>query len=232
MAESGSDLEALKAQLVDSIRMMERARLVDFNGHQSVRVPGYPDRVLINSRKSSRSALTVADIVMIDLEGHLLEGEVEPPSEHFIHTSIYRRRPDVQSVAHTHPQWSTLFSIARVPLRPVIIQGAVLGEVPVFDRPDLINNRALGDALAERLGDGRAVLMRAHGAVVAGGSVEEAFVLAYYLEENAYRQYMASQLGWAHALSPDEIERMAKSVWQPKIIRKVWDNHHSKLHAE
>lgn len=221
----------LKQQLVDSIRMMERARLLDFNGHQSVRLPG-TEYLLINSRKSSRSTLTLHDIVTIDLEGHLVDGDVEPPSEHYIHTSIYQRRPDVQSVAHTHPQWSTLFSIAHVPLRPVIIQGAVLGDVPVYDKPNLVSTRELGDELAETLGKGRAALIKAHGAVVAGGSIAQTFVLGYYLEENAYRQYMASQLGYAHSLAPEEIEVMSASVWQPKIIQKVWDNHYSKLMSE
>lgn len=220
----------LKHQLVDSIRMLERAKLVDFNGHQSVRIEG-SDRILINSRKSSRSSLTVDDIVTIDLDGKLLEGSVEPPSEYFIHTSIYRRRPDLFSVAHIHPQWSTLFTIAQVPLRPVIIQGAVLGDIPVFPRPNLINTAELGRDLAETMGEHRGVLMKAHGAVLAGRNIMEAFVLSYYLEENAYRLYMASQLGYAHSLNEEEVEVMAKNVWVPKIVQKVWDNHYSKLQS-
>ncbi|MCL6592385.1 MAG: class II aldolase/adducin family protein [Alicyclobacillus sp.] len=220
--------QALKQQLVEAIVMMEKARLLDFNGHMSARIPG-TDKILINSRKSSRSALTEADIVTINLEGELLEGVDEPPSEYHIHTEIYRRRPDVGAIAHTHPQWSTLFSITQIPLRPVIIQGAVLGKVNVFQKPNLINTRELGVELAEALADHRAILMKAHGAVVAGEGIMETFVLSVYLEENAYRQYMASQLGYAHSLTDAEIAEMGRSVWQPKITKKVWDYHRAKF---
>ena len=68
----------LKEQLADAILMMERAEIIDFNGHFSARLPGTP-HVLINSGKSVRSALTVADIVLIDLNGNLVEGDAVPP---------------------------------------------------------------------------------------------------------------------------------------------------------
>jgi len=222
------DLMPLKQQLADAIQMMERARLLDFNGHMSVRVPD-TEYMMINTRKSSRASVTVGDLVIIDMDGRLVEGSDEAPSEYYIHTEIYRRRPEVQSISHIHPQWSTLFSITQIPLRPVIIQGAVLGDVRIFQKPNLINTKELGEELAVALGQDCAILMKAHGAVVAGQSVVETFVLSYYLEENAYRQYMAAQLGYAHSLTEDEVKEMASSVWQPKIIQKVWNNHFSKL---
>jgi L-fuculose-phosphate aldolase len=81
----------LKQTLADAIRMMERAKITDFSGHFSARVPG-TEYLMINSAKSVRSALTVDDIVTIDMDGKLVEGVDTPPMEFHIHTEIYRRR--------------------------------------------------------------------------------------------------------------------------------------------
>ncbi|MDB5772107.1 MAG: class aldolase/adducin family protein, partial [Burkholderia sp.] len=81
-----------KRLLVEAILMLERAQVIDFNGHFSARVAG-TDHMLINSGKSVRSALTVDDIVTIDFDGNLVEGDAVPPMEFHIHSEIYRRRP-------------------------------------------------------------------------------------------------------------------------------------------
>ena len=114
----------LKQQLVDAILMMERAQIIDFNGHFSARVPD-TDQILINSGASVRSALGVDDIIMIDLDGNNVGGGVAPPIEYHIHTEIFRRRPDVNAVVHTHPLWSTVLGMAGHQLLPVIMQAAV-----------------------------------------------------------------------------------------------------------
>ena len=108
----------LKQMLADALRMMEQAEVIDFNGHMSCRLPG-TDHILINSGKSVRSALSAADIIAIDMQGKPVEGDLVPPMEFHIHTEIYRRRPDVNAVAHTHPLWSTLFSMVGERVLPV-----------------------------------------------------------------------------------------------------------------
>lgn len=220
--------EDLKQMLADAIRMMEQAKHIDFNGHFSARLPG-TEYILINDRRSSRSSLTKEDIITIDLEGNVVGEYGEPPNEYPLHTHIYKRREDVQAVAHTHPQWSTLFTITKIPLKPVVIQGAVLGEIPIFPKSLSISNPKIADELAEMLGNRNIILMKAHGAAIVGDGIMEAFVRSVFLEENAYRQYMANQLGYAHSLEPEEVEVMSKTLWQPKNIKKVWDNHYSKL---
>ena len=100
----------LKIMLADALSMLERAEIIDFNGHMSARIPG-TDHLLINSGVSVRSALTADDIIAIDLDGKPLDGERVPPMEFHLHTEIYRRRPEVNAVVHTHPLWSTLFSM-------------------------------------------------------------------------------------------------------------------------
>jgi len=218
-----------KQMLVDALLMLERAGIIDFNGHFSCRVPG-TGLLLINSGKSVRSALTVADIVTIDLDGKLVDGDAVPPMEFHIHAEIYRSRPDVNAVVHTHPLWSTLFSMAGLPVLPVIMQAAVLGPIRLFEKTASINTRPLAEELAGVLGQDRVVMLKSHGSVVAAEGIVEAFVLAVYLEETAQRQHLAMQLGSPSVLSPEQIALIDANLWKPHLLRKVWDYHHAKLH--
>lgn len=222
-------IEEKKQMLVDALLMMERAQIIDFNGHFSCRLPG-SDQMLINSGQSVRSALGVADIIAIDFDGRPVDGSVVPPMEFHIHAEIYRRRPDVNAVVHTHPLWSTLFSMAGVPVLPVIMQAAVLGQIRQFGKTASINNKALGQELAQELGEHRVIMLKSHGAVVAAEGIIEAFVLGVYLEETAQRQHLATQLGAPTVLTPEQIAVIAGNLWKPNLLRKVWDYHQGKLH--
>src|SRR5256885_10226622 len=115
----------VKQQLVDAIRMLERAGYIDHNGHCSARRDA--DSFYINSGASVRGALTVDDIVTVDLAGNLVDGTARPPLEYHIHSEIYRARPDVNAVMHTHPQWSTFLTMTGVKYQPVYAQGVLLG---------------------------------------------------------------------------------------------------------
>jgi len=218
----------LRQQLADALAMLERAEVIDFNGHMSCRLPG-TDHILINSGKSVRSAITVADIIAIDMQGKPVDGDVVPPMEFHIHTEIYRRRPDVNAVAHTHPLWSTLFSMVGERVQPVTMQAAVMGPVQFFDKTASINEKGLAEELAAALGPHRVAMLKSHGAVVVGADVVEAFVLAIYLEETARRQYLARALGTPYALAAAEVEKISGNLRKPHLLKKVWDYHHAKL---
>ena len=218
-----------KQMLVDAILMMERAQVIDFNGHFSCRVPG-ADHMLINSGKSVRSALTVADIITIDFDGNLVEGDDVPPMEFHIHSEMYRARPDVNAVVHTHPLWSTLFSMTGIPVQPVIMQAAVLGEIRQFAKTASINTKALGQELAAAMGEHRIIMLKSHGSMIAAEGIVEAFVLGFYLEETAQRQHMALQLGTPTVLTPEQCKVINGNLWKPHLLRKVWDYHQGKLH--
>jgi L-ribulose-5-phosphate 4-epimerase len=223
-----SATEDLKLRLVEALTMLEAAGVIDFNGHFSARVPGSP-RLLINAGASVRSALTVADIVEVDLDGRPVNDGAPPPMEVHIHTEIYRSRPDVAAVVHTHPVWSTVLGIAGHPVLPVIMQAAMLGEVRRFAPVASINTKPLGEALAAELGPHRVVTLQSHGAVVAAEGVLEAFVLAVYLEENAHRQHLALQVGAPRVLDDAEVATIRANLWKPNLLQKVWDFHAAKL---
>lgn len=218
----------LRQQLADALSMMERAEVIDFNGHMSCRLPG-TDHILINSGKSVRSNLTAADVIEIDLDGKPVGHDVVPPMEFHLHSAIYRRRPDVNAVAHTHPLWSTLFSSAGEKVEPVTMQAAVMGPVQTFARTASINQRPLAEELAEALGAHRVIMLRSHGAVTVGADIVEAFVIAIYLEETARRQYMARAIGTPYALTAAEVDTIGANLRRPHLLRKVWDYHHAKL---
>jgi L-fuculose-phosphate aldolase len=213
--------------LVDAIRMLTRAELVDYSGHCSARRDG--QSFYINSGTSIRSTLTVEDIVAIDLDGELREGTARPPLEFPLHAEIYRARPDVRVVMHTHPKWSTLLTMVGAPFRPVFPQGALLGNVPVLDSPLSVNTRDMGARAAGVLGSGPALLLKSHGAVVVGTDIVECFALAIYLEENACRQYMAMQIGSPYVFSDAEQEACRARLASPALFQKAWDHYRVKL---
>jgi len=217
----------LKDQLVDAIRMLERAGYIDHNGHASARRDA--GTFHINSGASVRGALTSADIVTVDLGGNLVEGTAKPPLEFHIHSEIYRARPDVNAVMHTHPQWSTFLTMTGVKYKPVYAQGVLLGDIPLMDSPLSVNTKPMGEQLAATLGGGPAVLLKAHGAVAVGADIIECFALAAYIEENAYRQYMAMQIGEPYVFSEAEQKVTRDKLWSPSLFKKTWDHYHSKL---
>jgi len=218
----------LKQQLADALSMMERAEVIDFNGHMSCRLPGTAN-ILINAGKSVRSNLSAADIIEIDLDGKPVGHEVVPPMEFHLHSAIYRARPDVNAVAHTHPVWSTLFSSAGEAVQPVTMQAAVMGPVQAFAKTASINQRPLAEELAAALGPHRVILLKSHGAVTVGADIVEAFVLAIYLEETAKRQYLARAIGTPYVLTAGEVDTIGANLRKPHLLKKVWDYHLGRL---
>jgi len=222
-----SETDVLKQQLVDCIRMLEQSDIIDYNGHASIRLDD--NRMLINIGSCQRSQLKVGDICTIDMEGNVIEGNGKPPLEFHLHAGIYRARADVKAVVHAHPKWSTFLTMVGESYQPVYAQGSLVYPMPVLDSPNSINNRAMADRLAATLGDRPAAMMKSHGAVTVGKDIVEAFVLANYLEENAYRQYMALQIGKPYSFSAEEVALCREKLWTVSLFKRTWDHFRAKL---
>ena len=222
-----SETELLKQQLVDCIRMLERSNIIDYNGHASARVGD--ERMLINIGSCQRSRLTADDICTIDFDGNVLAGNGKPPLEFHLHAGIYRARPAVQAVVHAHPKWSTFLSLTGHAYLPVYGQGTLVYPMPLLDSPRSINNPEMAKRLAETIGDRPAAMMKGHGAVTVGKTIMEAFVLANYLEENAYRQYMALQIGTPYTFNDEEVAAAQSKLWTQSLFQRTWDHFHAKL---
>jgi L-fuculose-phosphate aldolase len=219
--------DGLVGSLIEAIRMLTRAEHMGWGGHGSARRD--ERSFFINSGASIRSAVTPEDIVAIDFDGRLEQGTAKPPLEFPLHAEIYRARPDVMAIMHTHPKWSTLLSMVGAPFRPVFPQGSLLGDVPVLDSPLSINTCEMGARVAATLGAGPAVLLKSHGAVVAGADMLECFARTVYLEENAARQYLAMQIGTPYVLSEAEQEACRSRLGTPSLYRKAWDHYGAAL---
>ncbi|MGH3732627.1 MAG: class II aldolase/adducin family protein [Acidimicrobiales bacterium] len=220
------DNSQLRDDLVTCTRLLVFAKILDYSGHLSARVPG-TDLILIQPRDMSRAALTPADLIVVDLEGQVREGEGTPPAETAIHTGVYRARFDVNMICHGHPTLSTTFTMVDRPLLPVRhFAYKFPGGFAVHPDPTHIRSREQGDAVAKTLGQAGACLLRAHGTVVVARSIEELFMDCLDIEENARTLIIATQLGRVLPLSPDEIEQVKESYERGgHRPRKLWEHY-------
>ena len=221
-------LPELRQTLSLALAMLEREEIIDFNGHFSARCAAEGDgaqQMLINAGDSVRSRIAPEDFIRIDFDGRPTDGERVPPMEFHLHAQIYRARPDVHAVVHTHPRWSTVLTTAGHSWLPVTMQAAVLGSVATFPKTASINTAALGAEVAQFLGPAKAALMHRHGAVSVAASIEVAFVQAVYIEDNAQRQHQALQIGQPQPLSEEECAVIARNLSRPALLHKVWAYH-------
>lgn len=214
-------------ELVNGITVLERLGIIDFNGHFSARLQD--GKILINTGSSVRSAITPDQFVVVGPNGEADEDSPAPPKELALHVAIYKSRPDVRSVAHGHPKWSTLLSSAGMDYQVTFAQGALLGHVPRFDSPRSVNNQAIAEQVAAVLGDGRAVQLKSHGIVVAAENILQTTVLAIYLELNAERQVRGSALGKPYIFSAEEVEACKKGLWKQGLFEKCWNYYLAKF---
>jgi ribulose-5-phosphate 4-epimerase/fuculose-1-phosphate aldolase len=199
---SGADA-ALVEDIVVGSRVLADFGVLDGFGHVSARDPNNPGHFFM-SRSLAPALVTAEDIMAFDLDGNALDARGRSVFlERFIHAEIYRARPDVMSVVHTHSPGVIPFTVSPVPLRAMYHNPAFLAAgAPVWDiRKDfgdtdmLVRNPAIGKSLAQALGDKSVVLMRGHGDVTVGPSVKVAVFRAYYTDVNARLQSQALALG-------------------------------------
>jgi ribulose-5-phosphate 4-epimerase/fuculose-1-phosphate aldolase len=224
--------------LVAASRILAMHEVLDAYGHVSARSDRKPERFVM-SRSLAPALVTAADLMELDADSEPLPGDKRKGFiERYIHGEIYRARPEVMAVVHSHSPSVIPFGVTRTKLRPVYHMGSFLWSgAPVFDirkvREEndlLIRDRPLGEALAGTLGKCNCVLMRGHGMTVIGDSVPEAVFRAIYTEMNARLQLQATQLeGPIEFLSDEEGQRsMAVNrstlerpweLWKKKALR-------------
>ena len=219
-----SEINDLRQQVADSSHILDSQGLVDFHGHVSARIPG-TNTVIIKPVLRAHNQITAADLVTVDIDEYIAAGDSQwdpskqvgrkidapvPPRETMLHLAIYKKREDVNSVVHTHQLISTAIGIGNVPIKPIYNQGMPFApETPIFQKPDLITNWQLGSEVADCLGTANAALLRGHGVVVAGASVDHAVSNTIYLERTAIMQVIATIMGGGQpqALAADYITR-------------------------
>jgi ribulose-5-phosphate 4-epimerase/fuculose-1-phosphate aldolase len=220
------------ADLAAASRILAAQGVVDGFGHVSMRHPSTPDRYLM-ARSIAPALVTPADIIEYDLDSNPCNANGRGSFlERFIHGEIYKARPDIMSIVHSHSPSVVPFGLVGVPMRAMFHNAAFIAAgVPVFDIRDrfgatdmLVGNGAKGVALAEVMGNKDIVLMRAHGAVACGPTLQAAVFRAVYTEVNARIQHWTLALGGGAPLAAlDEEEgRLADAVNQG-AGRRAWD---------
>lgn len=195
--------------------------VLDGFGHVSVRHPSNSNRFFI-SRAIAPALVTVDDILEVDLDGVVHDEQNRRTYvERFIHSEIYKARPDVHSVVHSHSPTVIPFGVTGTRLRPVCHMSGFLGnKTPIYEireiigeRSDLlVTNQKLGKALADTLGESNVALMRGHGSVAVGNSIKQSVYRAIYTEVNARLQAQSIALGQPAFLSDGECEETTDSL--------------------
>ena len=230
-------------QLIDDLvagsRILADHGVLDAYGHISARSDKRPEHFLM-SRARAPALMTAADVMELGPDSEPATGDKRKGFiERYIHGEIYRTRPEVMAVVHSHSPSVIPFGATRTKLRPIYHMGSFLWSgAPVWDirkvreqNDLLVRDRPLGEALAGALGKCNCVLMRGHGMTVVGASVQEAVFRAIYTEMNARLQLQAMQLeGPIEFLSDEEGRRSTAAnagtlerpweVWKTKASRR------------
>jgi L-ribulose-5-phosphate 4-epimerase len=224
---SRKELEELKTKVALGNRIMFHQGLADYHGHVSARIPG-TRKFFIKPVLAPLGEISSKDIILVDIDEYMEVCEENyakagnqraitklknPPRETMIHASIYAARADVNSVVHTHQSLATAFSVAGTPILPIYNQAAVFApETPIFPSPRLIYTIQDGKEICQTLGDRMAMLLKGHGVIVCGDSLEYATVHAIYLERTAYMQFVASCVGKPSIMPQPDIDYMKENM--------------------
>lgn len=228
---SGETPEQVIADLVTANHILHRENVFDAFGHVSARHPRQPDRFFL-SRSRAPALVAADDILEYGLDGEPLESG-HPPIylERFIHAALFRARPDVHAVVHSHSKSVIPFGAAEdAELVPISHMAGFLGEgAPRFEIREfagretdlLIRDNDLADALARVLGDAPVVLMRGHGVTAVGRDLPQAVFRAIYTEWNAAIQTETMTLGRPIYMTKEEARAAAAS--NDSQIMRAWE---------
>jgi len=221
----------LMMDLVAANRILANQGVLDSYGHVSVRSERKPGHFYM-SRSLAPELVVVADIMEHGPDSEPIGDDRKPYLERFLHGEIFRQRPDVMAIVHSHAESVIPFGITKGKLRPVYHMASFLWSgAPVFDirkeREDndvLIRDKPLGKALAGSLGRCACVLMRGHGMTVVGETIPEVVFRAVYTAKNAKLQLQALQLEGPVEFLSDAEGRLATATNRPTIERpwELW----------
>jgi len=204
-------LRELKEKLILAGRILDMEDLVRPLGHITVRVPG--TETFLITRGVSPGMATVDDVLVCDMDGNVVEGKYSRTfGEVLAHAGVYRKRKDIRSVAHTH-SWNVMaLSMTETTIVPASFESIKVAYEPIalYKKVSFLDNLDVTEDIAGLLGPNRAVILKGHGAIVAGKSIEEATVSAIDLERAAKAQFMASCVGTLVPFTEKEMEPLVK----------------------
>jgi L-ribulose-5-phosphate 4-epimerase len=206
-------LKELRQRVIDIALKAQREKLVPLTmGNFSARdkATGY---ICITPSGMEYDRLTAADIVVLDEEGNMVEGDRKPSIEAPLHCAVYRRRSDVLGVSHTHSVFATAWAACNEDIPVVVAELAALIGGPVecaIYKP--MGSLELAETAALRLSDRHAILLANHGVLAVGHDIEAAFANSVVVEEGAKIAFYARQIGVMRLIPQEECESLRKST--------------------
>lgn len=203
-----SDLFSLKKEICEiGKRVYNRGYVASNDGNISVRIDN--NSVLITPTGVSKGFMEPDDIILVDTNGKLLEGKKKQSSESNMHLQIYKDRPDVQSVCHAHPPYSTAFAVAGIPLDKMVLPEVIisLGIIPIVEYGTTGTEELYGN-ISKYIQGYDAFLLENHGALTIGSSLLNAYHKMETLEHAAMIQFFAHQLGKVNTIPDNEVAKL------------------------
>jgi L-fuculose-phosphate aldolase len=212
--------KAIKEHLIVAGKVLVAQGQDDFTrGHISFRLPDNPGLFFMKAHSIGLDEITMQNILTIDLEGNVVAGTARRHSEVYIHSEIFKARPDINCVIHTHPTYTIALSATGRPLKCYSQPGALFYDAlgTYDDTINLIRTHAMGAGVARALGRGRGVLLKNHGVVVTGATIAEAVIGTIMLENGAMVQLLVEAAGDpAPEFSRSDIEKLRGDITQPE----------------
>ncbi len=203
-------LKTRKKVIEVSRRLYNRGFVAGSGGNVSVRVRKTDsEEIFITPSGLCKGKLKISDILRVDLESNVIEGNLKPTSEMFMHTAIYKKRDDVNAVVHAHPPVCTGFACARVPLDysvdPEII--VTVGEIPLVEYVTP-TTKELAEKVGQYASEYNALLLANHGSITLGANLEQAYQRTEQLENLAKILLVSKLLGGSVSLPKAEIQKL------------------------
>jgi L-fuculose-phosphate aldolase len=211
------ETEQIKQDVLDAAKQLLRTGLVEgTSGNLSARLSD--GHVVMTPSSLDYEAMTLDDLVVVDLEGKVLQGDRPPTSEKALHLACLRAHDDIGSVIHSHAMYASMFAITHQPIPCVIEEFDIYvgGEVKVANY-ELTGSDELGEEVARHVADRGAVLMANHGLLTVGRNIGDAMKVAQLVERTAEIIWGARALGEVVPLPDDTLERFAPIY---KMMRK------------
>jgi HCOMODA/2-hydroxy-3-carboxy-muconic semialdehyde decarboxylase len=220
----------IKDTMLQACKIMDVFGLVQGFGHVSSRLPN-TSNILVTPRKALGLA-TAQDLVIVDSEGKIAEGNATPFAEMHMHRGIYQRRPDVGAICRFHTEMTSVFGVLNRSVRVVHALGYLVGpEVRVLSSPNLGHTPEMIEEVGDLVSEGYGLIFRGNGAITLGVNIIDACVRALLLEESARIQYKASLLAEPTYLSTEEINRRNDDYWglpDYDVYWRAWEYYQSK----
>ncbi len=190
------EIQQAKKEVLDAAKnAFESKMFTGTSGNLSVCIREL-DIVAITPTSVRYETMTVEDVVVIDLDGNVMEGRHGPSSEHRLHCMLYKAKPEISAVIHTHSPYATAFSVLGQEIPPILVEMVLFlgGAIPCA-RIAMQGTDEVGQTAVDAMGSGSCCLMANHGVVTVGKDIKEAYVRAEYVEEGAQICTIARQNG-------------------------------------